>query len=104
MTTSISIHPQTSLGGLQFLTQRQFRANNANSIELIFRSNEYYDRNKDGIFYDTTAITAFDLPATDAEILASVGLLDAARREALIPVLRHMLEEMNAEKEVEADG
>lgn len=97
MTTSISIHPQHGdTGALSFKATNQFRAENSNAVNLVFSSREFGGRqNVEQIIY------FYRLSATDAEILASVGLLDAPRREALLPVLRHMLAEMAAEAEVE---
>lgn len=106
MTTSVSIHPGgiAKPGSLKFTTPRPWDPDNGNSLRMDFCSNEYYDRTGEGIFQHKNEISVFDLSATDAEILSSVGLLDAQRREALLPVLRHMLEEMSAEEEVAADA
>jgi len=102
MTMKMSIHPQhyesPMKGSLRFKTERPHRPENANSVELVFSS---YEDGASGMVrpYHTVdnEITAFNLNDTDAEILATFGLLDAEHRAELIPILRHLLDDQTAE-------
>lgn len=111
MSLSISIHPQ-SIGGrifengatMAFRTKGPFRPDNANSVELIFATPEYHDKDKRKAtprdpFLVEQAVCIFQLSETDAEILGAVGLLDDARRRELVKILRHMLDVQAAEEE-----
>jgi hypothetical protein len=103
MTAYISLHPQTSKkGALCFKVDKQFAISNANAVTMVFSSNEYHDKGNEGIYTVDNEITVFDLPDDQAEILASVGMLDAERRAALLPVLRHMLAEQGVEDDNDA--
>lgn len=89
MTTHI-IHPASS-GTLRFRCDRPHRISNANSIGLIFESDTYRGD------LDATEIVAFRLCDADAEILSTVGLLDAEHREQLLPILRHLMDDQTAD-------
>lgn len=103
MTVSISIHPQAGgqPGSLEFSTRRQFLQENANSVTLCFSSKEAQHR-LNSPWRVENEINLYRMSDTDAEILASVGLLDAAHRAELLPILRHMLDNQRAKEEANA--
>lgn len=104
MSTSLSIHPhgfRKYPGGARMRLETSTMLENANAVTLTFMS--LPGEGSDDIWQIENAITVYHLDGETAEILGAVGNLDAKRRAALLPVLRHMLDEIAVEEEVEAD-
>ena len=104
MSLSMSIHPQgtNEKGRLRFTSSRQFWADNGNAVTLNFSSRERNARYD----FDTVEqeITVYHLSDISAEVLASVGLLNDDKRAELIPILRHMIADQEADAELEAQA
>lgn len=103
MSLELSIHPQArhNNGAMRFVAERPFAANNANCVQLKFMSKERraeYD-------FDTVDLnlTVFHLSDVDAAVLSTIGLLDAERREKLLPILRDLMNDQTTDAELELE-
>lgn len=92
MTTSISIHPQTSVQKLKFSCDN-VSYDNANAITMKFSSMEYHDREKVGVFDVLTEVTAFHLDYETAACLSALGRMTLETRAKILPAMINALDE-----------
>jgi len=105
MSVSLSIHAQkyfAKKGDVSF-EAGSVMWDNANCLTLSFVSKEE-GKNQFGDRVDSkTEVSIFHLSNTDAEILSTIGKLDAEHRAELLPILRHMMEDQKAAEEIAAE-